>query len=176
MVFYNKNNWPAYLFYEHLWMSVCRVSSFGAMFVLLNGCSVFGFGDGPEPYQIEALEIVTELDANHDSPTPIDLVEIYDSSLYLQVQTLSASQWFNQKAGLVASNPDVLAVTSWELPPGKRILDDRWLSMDRVPVSIILFVGHKSSSPNRIELRPRSGTFRLSIQADSFKLKTEGAG
>jgi hypothetical protein len=122
------------------------------------------------------LEIVTELDANHDSPTPIDLVEIYDSSLHIQVQTLSASQWFNQKAGLVASNPDLLAVTSWELPPGKRILDDRWLSMDRVPVSIILFVGHKSGSPNRIELRPRSGTFRLSIQADSFKLKTEGAG
>lgn len=145
----------------------------GVMLVHIGGCSLFG-SDSLEPFEIDSFAIVTELDANRDSPTAIDVVEIYDAQLKLQIEALNADQWFSQKTGLLAGNSDVLTVTSWELPPGVSIQDPRWSELGRTPEAILVFVGLQTGTPNRFELRSRNGTFRLNVRSDDYSIVAEG--
>ena len=41
----------------------------------MTGCSLFT-SDSPEPFELESFEITTELNANADSPTRIDVVRV----------------------------------------------------------------------------------------------------
>lgn len=145
----------------------------GVMLVHIGGCSLFG-SDSLEPFEIDSFAIVTELDANRDSPTAIDVVEIYDAQLKLQIEALNADQWFSQKTGVLAGNSDVLTVTSWELPPGVSIQDPRWSELGRTPEAILVFVGLQTGTPNRFELRSRNGTFRLIVRSDDYSIVAEG--
>ena len=138
----------------------------------MTGCSLFT-SDGPEPFELESFEITTELNANADSPTRIDVVEIYDHQLKRQIEALNSESWFLAKKGLLASNPDLITVTSWELPPGAKIKDERWKSLSRNPTVILVFIGLKFGTPNRVALRPREGIFRLTVTSDSFDISVE---
>ena len=153
---------------------LCSSLRFGMLSVLLvmTGCSMFG-SDDVEPFELESFEITTELNANEDSPTSIDVVEIYDEQLRRQIETLNSQSWFAQKKGLIASNSDLITVTSWELPPGSKIKDRRWNSLPRNPTAILVFIGLKSGTPNRVALRSREGTFRLSVTLDGFDISVE---
>ena len=88
-----------------------------SVLLVVTGCSMFG-SDDVEPFELESFEITTELNANEDSPTSIDVVEIYDEQLKRQIETLNSQSWFAQKKGLIASNSDSITVTSWAIPPG----------------------------------------------------------
>lgn len=151
--------------------SLLRLALFSGL-VVVTGCSMFA-SDDPEPFEIESFEITTELNANADSPTSIDVVEIYDEQLRRQIEALNSKSWFVQKTGLLASNSDLITVTSWELPPGAKIKDERWNSLPRNPTAIVIFVGLKSGTPNRVALRSREGTFRLTVTSDSFDISVE---
>ena len=64
--------------------------------LVMTGCGMFA-SDDPEPFEIESFEITTELNANRDSPTSIDVVEIYDEQLRTQIEALDSESWFVQK-------------------------------------------------------------------------------
>ncbi|QBC44929.1 type VI secretion protein [Iodobacter fluviatilis] len=59
--------------------------------------------------------------ANEDTPIPIDLVVVDDEELLKRLLTLSAAQWFEQKAQLQRDFPKALFVWSRELVPGQRL-------------------------------------------------------
>jgi hypothetical protein len=53
-------------------------------------------------------------------------------------------------------------------------MKDRWWnSLPRNPSAILVFIGLKSGTPNRVALRSREGTFRLSVTLDGFDISVE---
>lgn len=154
------------------YLSFLLIPTLFSSLLVMTGCGMFA-SDDPEPFEIESFEVTTELNANRDSPTSIDVVEIYDEQLRTQIEALDSESWFVQKKGLIASNSDLITVTSWELPPGATIKDERWNSLSRNPTAILVFLALKSGTPNRVALRSREGTFSLTVTSDGFDISVE---
>ncbi|MBK5142174.1 hypothetical protein I2494_00315 [Budviciaceae bacterium BWR-B9] len=90
--------------------------------------------------------------ANDGKSLNVDFVAVRSDKLVQKIETLSASQWFEQKQQLLKDNPDNLIV--WPVT----MLPDSQITVKNVPISgkpadsLILFAGYQSKGAHRLIL------------------------
>ena len=126
---------------------------------------------GPE-VAINQLSIEAVPGANDDSPTAVDVVLLYDSSLTDRFLQLTAAQWFDQRDQLTRDYPAGIQVFSWEVVPGQTLSN---LSVNRRSGTTagFVFARYASAAPNRLRLTDQS-TVEVRLMRDSFSLVAEG--
>jgi hypothetical protein len=87
----------------------------------LTGCGVYNqlFG-GPPKLEIGGVRVVSEADANRNSPVVIDVVLVADAALEQRLMA-PENKWFPNGPALVASYPGSLRVFRCEFPPASEM-------------------------------------------------------
>jgi type VI secretion system protein len=96
-------------------------------------------------------------DANQGSPTPVDLVFVYDETTARALIALSADEWFERKAEMRQGDPERRAfdVRQWEWVPGQAVatIEHGAASGDRRRMrAVFVFARYTSAGAHRLRL------------------------
>jgi type VI secretion system protein len=83
--------------------------------LILAGCSWIG------GKSISRMSIVSEIDANRNNATAVDLVMSSSDDASAALLKLGAHDWFQHKMQLQRDYPAAIAIVSWELAPGQAV-------------------------------------------------------
>src|SRR3990167_11339434 len=97
-----------------------QTKTFYLLVCLVLGLVACGNDQLPE-LTMQSVSIYTDLDANNNSATAVDLVVIYDQELVKTLGQMSASQYFTSMKQLLLDNPTLLDIWHWELVPGQTV-------------------------------------------------------
>jgi type VI secretion system protein len=81
----------------------------------LAGCSWVG------GKSVSRMSILSEIDANQNNATAVDLVMSSSDDATAALLKLGARDWFQHKMQLQRDYPEDIAVMSWELSPGQAV-------------------------------------------------------
>ena len=126
---------------------------------------------GPE-VAIKQLSIQAVPGANDDSPTAVDVVLLYDSTLTDRFLQLTAAQWFDQRSQLILDFPDSIQVFSWEVVPGQT-LSNLGVNRRSGTTAGFVFARYATVAPNRLRLTNQSSV-EVRLMRESFSLVAEG--
>jgi type VI secretion system protein len=156
-----------------------RCALAGLMLAVLAGCGVVGGGD--PVFQLGEVVLEAVPNANQDFATAVDLVFVYDAAAVTRLQSITAADWFSQRAQLERDFPDGLGVQRWEVVPGTTI--GPW----EVPEALLenaggdtatagfVFADYLSPGEHRARLETHSG-LRIRLERDDFTLVPFPAG
>jgi type VI secretion system protein len=85
--------------------------------LVLAGCSWVG------GKSVSRMTILSEIDANQNNATAVDLVMSSSDDATAALLKLGAHDWFQHKLQLQRDYPEDIAVVSWELAPGQAVQD-----------------------------------------------------
>lgn len=94
---------------------------------------------------LEDITIISDVDSNKTSATSMDIVFIYDSSLY-SILPLKSADWFLEKEALIASVGDSFDILSFQIPPGSKLETLEFPSRHKKAINIIFYSNFYSSS------------------------------
>lgn len=145
--------------------SALRVGSCLAVMTLLVGCS--SDGDSPD-LSIDSVSLYSDLNANLNSATPVDLVLTYDSQVDKMVSSLSASKYFQNSLQLQRDNPTSLDVWHWELVPGQSVVDFEIDQSKGDALNAYVFANYLTPGDHRIKVAP-SGKVKILLLKNDLK-------
>jgi type VI secretion system protein len=73
-------------------------------------------GTTAPPTIISGIQVVSEVNANQNTATPIDIVFVYDSTA-VALLPKTGTDWFKQKAALISGLATSIDVVSLQVPP-----------------------------------------------------------
>ncbi len=97
------------------------------------------------------VRILTNKDANNNSPIRVDLVIVYSKKLFKEIRDLNSTQWFQQKRKYLNGFPGQIVANQWELIPGQVIAEDTLTFSKTVADGIIIFANYPAGD-NRFVL------------------------
>ncbi len=97
-----------------------RISQVLLWSLLLAGCAALR----PAPVEDDdfiftRIEITADHDANQTSPTPVDLVFVYEEQMLARLQTMTAAEWFAWRDGRAGMPQEEAFWLSHEVGPGQ---------------------------------------------------------
>lgn len=150
----------------------------GLMLAALAGCGVVG---GADPiFRLSEVSLTAAPDANQDFATAVDLVIVFDPTAVQRLQSITAADWFQQRAQIQRDFPDGIAVKRWEVVPGSTIapwpVPDGWLenAAGDTATAGFVFADYLSPGEHRARLESQSG-LRIRLERDDFTLTSYGA-
>ncbi len=103
----------------------------------------------------KGLLLVTDPDANDNTPIAFDIVFVRNRQALDRLRKLDAHAWFRARAEQQATYPGAMVVRSFELVPGQTLrLSESELDAPRV-VGVLLYADYPDPGAHRITL-PRS--------------------
>ena len=113
------------------------------------------FGCGAQGPSKLKLKVDVERRANNDHPVRMDLLVVYEPELMDEFDSLTATEWFQQREQRLRNNPDRsrFGVWSWEWAPGQDI-DDSTLRLPGVPAQGVIFANYQSRGAHTARFDP----------------------
>lgn len=99
------------LFGARIHLLLAYVTAFS---IFLSSCSLMKYFSNPN--SLEAIQLVSEVNANQNSATEIDVIFVYEKDA-LSVLPKTAPEWFSKKAALGLSLATAIDVVSLQVPP-----------------------------------------------------------
>jgi type VI secretion system protein len=92
---------------------------------------------------------------NQNSPVPVEVILVYDSSLLGQLNAMTAAQWFAQREQFVKTRPPGQGYQStlWVWVPGQTV-PQQSISYHPLVRGGIVFAGYFSPGDHRIDILP----------------------
>lgn len=115
------------------------------LLLLILFFSFSAFSGVPSINSLEDITIISDVDSNKTSATSIDIVFIYDSSLY-GILPLKSSDWFLEKEALITSVGDSFDILSLQIPPGAKLEAFEFPRRHKKAINIIFYSNFYSSS------------------------------
>jgi len=96
-----------------------RTARPGALFgvLLLVACMLLAACSAPPKSRLRSVEVVAAIDANHGSPTALDLVFVYDVEALKRLPGTGPA-WFESKRALAGELGNAIEVLALEISPG----------------------------------------------------------
>lgn len=121
--------------------------------------------------KLRSISIVSDVDANDGSPTPIDIVFVYDQ-VAADGLPKSGAQWFVNKASLLAAFRTQMDVLSLEIPPGFALrppLPKRASGALRA----IAYIAHGSEAGQATRMLTEFTRAQIRIQREAIAIKDD---
>ncbi|HBW24348.1 MAG: hypothetical protein A2W46_02275 [Alphaproteobacteria bacterium RIFCSPHIGHO2_12_42_13] len=116
---------------------------------------------------MDSVSIYTDLDANNNSATPVDLVVIYDQELVKTFGQMSASQYFTSMKQLLLDNPTLLDIWHWELVPGQTVQNFSPKQNTPKAYAAYVYANYLTDGDHRIKVSP-NGIVKILLQKDDL--------
>lgn len=84
---------------------------------------------------------------NENKPVTLDVLVIYDNSLYSMINNLTADQYFETRGELYRNNKHLMSICSWDVLPGK-VSPNYILHIGPNALCIIIFASYKNKDSN----------------------------
>jgi hypothetical protein len=93
---------------------------------------------------IKNIEIVSDTNANNDTPTAVDIVAVNNSVLAENLLGMDAIKWFKEKQSIQTRNSKVIKIFSTELVPLSGTTIDLTDSIHRYHTTVLLFARYNN--------------------------------
>ncbi len=117
---------------------------------------------------IDSVSIYTDLDANQNSATAVDLVIIYDQELVKLLGQMSAAKYFSSSKQMLLDNPTLLDVWHWELVPGQIVQDFSPPQEKGNAYAAYVFANYLTPGDHRIKVAP-TGIVKILLLRNDLK-------
>ncbi len=116
------------------------------------------------------MDVTVEAGINQNSPVPVEVVLVYDSSLFGTLSKMTAAQWFAGRAQFLLDNPegDGWSSQMWQWVPGETVTSPE-ISYRPGINGAILFAGYFSPGAHRAIFQPFHDQ-RLTLHSTDFSL------
>ena len=156
----------------------------GFYFLLLINCLLYGpiIGKG-------GIEDLTKLSStikkipfkyrglvhmNNEKPVTLDVIVVYDNSLFSILNNLTAKQYYETRNQLYRDNKHLMSICTWDVLPGK-VSPTYNLHVGLNPVCIIIFASYENESCNHKLIIP-AGTKEIMVLLNEKTLITPNNG
>ena len=142
------------------------------LLLLLSSCA--GLGPTPEDddFVFTRIELTADYDANNSSPTPVDLVFVYEEQLLARLQTMSANDWFAWRNGRVGIPEKAAFWLSHEVGPGQtRTITDFPDARNRA-LALVVFADYKTPGVHR-EIVQHDRMVQVFLHDEDFSVALE---
>ena len=143
-----------------------QTKTFYLLVCLVLGLVACGNDQLPE-LTMQSVSIYTDLDANNNSATAVDLVVIYDQELVKTLGQLSASKYFSSTKQLLLDNPTLLDIWHWELVPGQIVQNFAPEQDTPMAYAAYVFANYLTDGDHRIKVAP-NGIVKVLLQRDDL--------
>jgi type VI secretion system protein len=99
--------------------------------------------------QLKEVTLTSTPDLNDTSPVAVDIVSVSSDEITRMLESLTASQWFNQRDQIKQQFNDNIAISSWEIVPSQRIDAQQLPLISKPYVNTFIFVNYNNQSTNR---------------------------
>lgn len=111
---------------------------------LLSSCGVADFYKRAAPWhrlnELRSLSILSQNDANYDTPVLMDLIFIFNEPIYQLISPLSVEDWFtNKRASLPGLYPEDLKIITLEIVPFTNIDEVELPDRHKKALNIMVF-------------------------------------
>lgn len=137
------------------WFSFCLV-------VILAGCSSSIY-----------LGVTVDKNANFGAPVQVDIVFISNDELERQIMTLSAQEWFTNRAQVQRDYPEesTIKIASYEFVPGQYFPPQKVTGNGAKMAIVFINIG-RSAATNRARV-PVGSTVHLRLGETDYRLEVE---
>jgi hypothetical protein len=120
------------------------------------------------------LNVTVAKDVNRDSPVSVDVVLVKDKKTLSEIAAMTSRIWFEKKTDVLRMKGKQVHVTSFEWTPSE-VVPRQHVNDTGGQAGILLFAGYSTKGEHRAAL-PASGTVKLELGSEDFKLHLPGKG
>jgi len=124
---------------------------------LLTSCGLFSSSPNTSRLKTKILALDISPKANLNHPIALDLVVIYNQSLFKDLLGISAEEWFKKRQQYKLDYPSVLQSWEWELVPGQVVPFFKLPSATRKAVGALVFANYVPPGNHRARIDPYEG-------------------
>lgn len=117
---------------------------------------------------IDTVSVYTDIDANQNSATSVDLVIVYDQELEKTLGQMSAAKYFSSSKQLLLDNPTLLDIWHWELVPGQIVQDFTPPQEQGDAFAAYVFANYLTPGDHRLKVAP-TGIVKILLQKNDLK-------
>ncbi len=117
--------------------------------------------------RMDTVTIYTDMDANQNSATPVDLVIVYDKEVEKMLSKLTAAKYFASSKQLRMDNPTLLDIWHWELVPGQIVQDFEPPQEQGRAFAAFVFANYLTPGDHRLKVAP-SGVVKILLQKNNL--------
>ncbi|AKQ53689.1 lipoprotein [Bordetella hinzii] len=129
--------------------------------IALSGLAAACVGVPGERVRWQGAVLTASADMNDNSALAVDLLLVLEPILARQLASMSAVQWFDKRAELMAAYGSELKVAGWEIVPGQQVEVSAAALPSGRAVAVYLFAHYWRQGPHRLRIVQRDGRLRL---------------
>jgi hypothetical protein len=114
------------------------------------------------------------VDMNNNKPVTLDVIVVYDNSLFSILNNLTAKQYYETRNQLYRDNKHLMSICTWDVLPGK-VSPTYKLHVGLNPVCIMIFASYNNESSNHKLIIP-AGTNEIMILLNNKTLISPNNG
>lgn len=123
--------------------------------------------------QWNSLRLQPQPNANQNSPIALDLVLALDQVAAEKLETLTGSQWHQQREGLLSSLQGLVSIRRFEITPGDGVqVTEESLPKERA-IQVYIFAGLRGEALGRLRISPKLKQVAVEVSETELHLRTD---
>ncbi len=146
-----------------------RISQALLWTLLLAGCAALRPVPEDDEYVFTRIEITADHDANRNSPTPVDLVFVYEEQMLARLQTMTAAAWFAWRDGRAGMPESEAFWLSHEVGPGQTRTITDFPQKRNHALALVVFADYQTPGVHR-EIVQHDRMVRIFLHDSDFSV------
>ncbi|QEK37861.1 hypothetical protein FZC35_00470 [Candidatus Cytomitobacter indipagum] len=135
-----------------------------ALTIMIIGCE-----NKQKRYSLETLGILSSQNMNNNSVVRLDLIQVFEQSLWDTISKMKGKEYFQNRKSLLAHNSQHIKVWSFEPLPQTKLEAFCIANWSPVCYGAIVFMSYESDKKNSFTLSPKVKHLNIKLGPDAIE-------